>query len=147
MVASVSVMPRKVTRHGMNWPVTRTRIPRLVLDVESVGVVFVNVTRSHLMNGSMVSSVNVTTSLVTGLKGKSALDLIMDLVTVVSANATMTGLGVLVSVETPMTLAWIPNLAKSALDAVNVIVASVAALSHLKDTSLVCLILLCLILL
>ena len=132
MVASVSVMPRKVIRHGMNWLAIRTRIPRLVLDVESVGVVFVNVTKSLLMNVSMVSFVNVTTSLVIGLMEKSALDLIMALVTVVSANATMIGLVLLVNVEILMILVWIPKRVKSALDEENATVASVGALNHLE---------------
>lgn len=138
MVVSVSVMRRKVIQHGMNWHATRTKIPKLVLDVESVDVVFVNVTKNHLMNGSMVSFVNVTISLVIGLKGKSALDLIMVPVTVVSANVTMIGLALLVNVEILMILAWIPKPEKSALDEVNVTVANVDALNHLKDTSLVC---------
>lgn len=134
MEGNVNVMPRKMIRREMNWPVTEKRIPKSALEEVSVDVGSVNVTRSHTMNESMVNSVNVTTSVVIDLKGRSARVLIMEPVTAESVNVTENGLDQPASVETVTIPVLIPRLARFVQEEESVSVGNVNALNLKKDS-------------
>lgn len=134
MEGNVNVMPRKMIRREMNWPVTEKRIPKSALEGVSVDVGSVNVTRSHTMNESMVNSVNVTTSVVIDLKGRSARVLIMEPVTAESVNVTENGLDQPASVETVTIPVLIPRLARFVQEEESVSVGNVNALNLKKDS-------------